>query len=595
VWGTARLAAESSTIAVVGDPLILSGQKPRIQDFFANSDDNNATFTVSITNTGSVPFQSVSVTGATAPDCNRDDLGALAPGASTSYVCEQEDVGESFLNELQVNGATDTTTVSHHSNAFVKVLRSEVRITKTPTTQTVRRGATAAFTVTLYNPTDEIMTVVGVDDTVDKCDLEPTVTINLPPKESIDYACFLDKIQAPQATVATGRLINPVTTQQYAASDVAWVELLDLSATLTPQQTTIPEPGNEVTFTVDLVNTGSVPVTLTGLTADRFGNILDPNNPLVEEEFNACLPQPTLPTLQPYGGSYRCTFRGAVSGQPSNFGVTLTATARDQNNLSVTASAGATVAITDVPSSIALTLGAKPPFINPPSRLVTFSVQVKNTSEVDVITVTEMEDEFLGSLNGRGTCVLPVEGISPGFSFQCTFTTVVTGEAGQQRSRTISVTAVDDDTPPSTLVADDVITVGVTDREAQELFMPNITDDTVEPNDSCSRPYPLRLNRQYFFLPPDVYPRDQDYFSFELTQATDVRVELTNFVPRRGQIVIRKGEGCLTVVDRNPNESLNKFIDLGQLEPGRYFIQIINDNATMQNIRELYGLIVRVD
>lgn len=592
--GMARLLADSAAPDAFGDPLILSGQKPRLQDFFPGSD---ATFTVAITNTGAISFQTVNVSGATTDDCNRDDLGPLAPGASLSYTCTAADVDESFLNVLQVNGGTGATTVSHQSNAFVKVLKSELRLTKNPTSQTVRRGATAFFTVTLFNPSpdpDAIVTIVEVDDTLaDDCDLSPTITINIPPGETIDYPCQHANVQEPMPTVATGRVTNPITTDEYTASDVAWVEILDLAATLTPQPTSLPELGGPVTFTVDLVNTGSVPIALTGLTTNQFGNILDSSNLAIEAATNTCLPQPSLPTLAPYGGSYRCTFIAAVSGQPSNFSVVLTATGRDNENHVLTATTNATVVITNLPASIDLTLGAEPPFINPPSRQVTFSVQVENTSESDVIRIIELEDEFLGSLDGRGTCDVPVAEVPPRFSYQCEFSAVVSGELGQQKSRTITVTAEDDDLTPETIVISEEVTVSITESPAQAIFMPSVTDDTVEPNNSCTRPYPLILNRQYFFLPPAVYPSDQDYYSFELAQSTRVRVELTNFVPRKGQLVVRKGEGCLMIVARNPDEALNKTLDLGTQEPGRYYIQIINDNKDLTNIQELYGLIVR--
>ncbi len=590
--GMARLLADSSVPDAFGDPLILSGQKPRLQDFFSGGD---ATFTVSITNTGSIPFQTVNVSGATTDDCNRDDLGPLAPGASLSYTCAALDVEESFLNELQVNGGTGATTVSHVSNAFVKVNKAELRLTKIPTTQIVRRGATAFFTITLINSSpDAIVTVVDVNDSlVTDCDRNPTITINLEPGQQLSYPCKQTVVDQPMATVATGRVTNAITLDEYTASDVAWVEILDWTATLTPQPASLPEPGGPVTYTVDLVNTGSVPIFLTGLTTNQYGNILDPGNLEVEAATNTCLPAQSLPVLPPNGGGYRCTFIADASGQPSNFSVVLTATGRDNQNHVITATTNATVEITNLPASIDLTLGAEPPFINPPSRQVTFSVQVENTSESDVIRIIALEDEFLGNLDDKGTCDVPVAEVPPRFSYQCEFPAVVSGELGDQKSRTITVTVEDDDLTPESIVVSEEVTVNVTESPARAIFMPSVTDDTVEPNNSCTRPYPLLLNRQYYFLPPSVYPGDQDYFSFELTQSTRVRVELTNFVPRKGQLVVRKGAGCQTIVARNPDEALNKTLDLGTQDPGVYYIQIINDNKELTNIQELYGLIVR--
>lgn len=596
------LPGDSPTATAATGPLIISGQKPRFQDFFPGGD---AAFTVAITNTGSVEFQTVTVSDAVSPDCNRGDLGPLSPGQSTSYTCTRENVAESYLNELQVNGTTTDTTVSHRSNAFVKVLKQELRITKTPQVQTIRQGATAFFTITLYNTSDSIMTIEEVNDSVvDDCDRTPTITINLGPGDSLDYPCSISNVQAPLATVATVRARNPVTNNEFTASDVAWVDLLNLQAELVPQPASVPEPGDLVTYTVNLVNSGSVPVTLVGLTTNKYGNILDPGNDLVEAATNSCLPQPSPPTLPPYNGSYQCAFVAPAEGQPSNFSVILTATARDPNDIDVTATTNATVLITNVPASMKVTLSADPPFINPPSQQVSFSVLVENTSGADAITITDITDEFLGSLDRRGTCEFPVEGLPAGFSYQCRFADTVSGQLGQQKSRIITVDATSDDQTGETLTVSEVVTVGITDQPTQYNFMPNVNDHSLD-RTSCGRPYPLTLNTQYYFRPPNRYDptlpveqREQDYFTFELTQSGRVRVELTNFVPRKGQLIIRPHVAgsttpCGSPLGRNPDEALNKIVDLGTQPAGRYYIQIINDGPS--NVPDLYGLIVRVN
>lgn len=602
---SARPAPGDSPAATTATgPLIISGQKPRFQDFFAGG---NAVFTVSITNTGSINFQTVTVSDAVSPDCNRGDLGALAPGQSTSYTCTRANVTESYLNELQANGTTTDTTVSHRSNAFVKVLKQELRITKTPQVQTIRHGATAYFTVKLFNTSDSVITIEEVDDSlVDDCDRLPTITINLDPAESVDYPCSISNVQAPLATVATVRARNPATSEEYIASDVAWVEILNLQAGMTPQPTALPEPGGPVTYTINLVNSGSVPVTLVGLTTNKFGNILDPGNSLVEAATNNCLPQPTLPTLPPYGGSYECRFVALVEGQPSDFSAILTATARGPNSMDVTATTNAIVTITNVPASMKVTLSADPPFINPPSQQVSFSVLVENTSGADAITITGVTDEFLGDLDGRGTCEFPVEGLPAGFSYQCRFADVVSGQVGQQKSRTVTVDATSDDQPGEILTVSELVTVNITDQPTRNNFMPNVSDHTLD-RTSCGRPYPLTVNTQYYFRPPNRYDstlppeqREQDYFTFELTQSRRVRVELTNFVPRKGQLIIRPhvtgnvSSPCGSIpLGRNPDEALNKVVDLGTQPAGRYYIQIINDGPS--NVPDLYGLIVRID
>lgn len=586
-----------------GEPRIISSQTPHLQDFFAGED---AVFEVSITNSGAVAFQTVTASNATIADCNRNDLGALAPGESLSFTCSAQNVVESFLNEIQVNGTTDATTVSHTSNSFVKVLKPELRITKTPKSQTVVNGATAYFTVTIFNTSDFVMKIENVDDSqIDNCDRTPTiVTIYLNAGDSLDYSCLAANVQAPLASVITVRGTNPIDNKEYKASDVAWVDVNALEAEMTAQPTTIAEPGGLVTYTVDLVNSGSVPVTLVALTTNQFGSILDPGNPKVEAADNTCLPKPLPPTLAPFGGTFSCSFVASVEGQPSNFSTILTATAEDENGLDAIVTTSASVTITDEPASMSLTLGADPAFINPPSRNVRFSISVENTSAADAITITELNDEFLGNLNGRGTCAVPIADISPGFSYQCSFSALVSGSVGQQKSRLITVKAIDDDLVPKTLTESKTVTVGITDQPTRYTFMPNVSDNTMN-RTSCGRPYPLAINRQYFFLPPNTYnnsvpvdQRDQHYFVFELTQTGQVTVELTNFVPQKGQLIVRPHVSGGTppcgspALGANPDSSLTKVINLGTRQTGRYYIQLINDGPS--NVGQLYGLIVRV-
>ena len=97
-WGVVWGGARADDAAVDAGPLILVGQKPRVQEFFAGGD---ATFTIGITNTGTVTLQTVTVANATTPSCNRAGLGPLAPGQSASYTCSRADVEDSFLNTLQ--------------------------------------------------------------------------------------------------------------------------------------------------------------------------------------------------------------------------------------------------------------------------------------------------------------------------------------------------------------------------------------------------------------------------------------------------------------------------------------------------------------
>jgi uncharacterized repeat protein (TIGR01451 family) len=81
---------------------------------------STVTFTISVTNTGVVDMENVTVTDALAPDCDKD-LGVLDAGDSTGYTCTVAEVVTDFINSATVRGTTsvgvevtDTDTASVH-------------------------------------------------------------------------------------------------------------------------------------------------------------------------------------------------------------------------------------------------------------------------------------------------------------------------------------------------------------------------------------------------------------------------------------------------------------------------------------------------
>lgn len=84
---------------------------------------------------------------------------------------------------------------------------------------------------------------------------------------------------------------------------------------------------------------------------------------------------------------------------------------------------------------------------------------------------------------------------------------------------------------------------------------------------------------------------------FDLVQAGPVSIDLKNFVPQKGQMVVRYDDStkplpnCAKVQKRMSELALNNTMNLN-LSAGRYYIQIINDGSS--NITEMYELIVHV-
>lgn len=608
-----RLAAESTA---AGDPHLISSIMPRLQQV---SPDDDAEFTITIINTGPVAFNKVTVNSPTTPDCNRNDLGPLAPGESEAYDCERDDVSQSYLNVIQVKGSAEGfPDVTHQTDAYVRVPNDpEIRILKEPASQLVVAGGEATFQVRITNFSLSLLKVNKIDDNlVDDCDAQPDNLLLLP-GQFLVFPCEMPDVQEPMTTIIRFEAEDLVTEDEFVATDAAWVEVLKLDAALTASTTSLPEPGDLITYTVDLVNSGSVWLTPTQLTTDRFGDLLNPANELVPAETNTCLAPSPLPSIAPYGGAYRCTFVAEVNSQPPAFTVTLTATGKESGGLSTTTTAESTITIENVAAAMNLALGAEPPFITPPGRMVVFSIHIENTSAVDAITISELEDEFLGDLDGVGNCELPVENLLPGDSYTCQFSEQVTGEDGDQHSRQITARAFSDDTVPEDLLESATVTVGITAQLGGELYLPIAADDTVEPNDHCLLAYPLTLGRQYYFLPPQQYDdtlpveqRDQDYFTFTLEEEARVQIVLTSFLPQfvpsppqtnKGQLIVRghspnQNPPCAPSVSQHIITQTNHQFQVagGNVqEAGRYYIQIINDGPS--NVRTYYGLLVRAE
>jgi hypothetical protein len=589
--GSTRAAQDRSTAAVSTGPQIAASFKPN--QITVNAGES-ATFTIEIVNVGPVAFNTVTVTGSPVASCNRDDLGPMTPGQVKEYTCQRDNVTENFLNEIAVTGiSADEVATVRRVGAFVKVRKTVLAVEKRPIIQTVNRGATARFTIVLFNlSSDIVLTNVKVDDSVaNDCDFDPTIPLNLAPGESTDYLCSLPNVQVPRTTIATAQGTNPQNNQVYTDSFATWVEVLGISASLSPQPATVAEPGGLVTYMVTVANPGSFPVTLSELSTDKYGNILDPTNNQVAAGNNTCLPQTGLPTIQPFGGTFSCSFVAAASGQPSNYVVVLSARAKNLANTEVSATASATVVITAVPASIALTVSADPPFISPPGRNVSFTVRIDNTSEADTVSITELTDSVSGNLNNRGSCELP-QSIPPGESYQCAYTANVQGQAGEEKTRTITASGVDDDIPPGSVSDSKDVTVGITEQVTRNIYMPSVADDVVGMR--CNDPYPLQLNQSYQFLPPLPWspPQNQgSFFRFTLNQSRNVRIDLSNFIPREGQLVVWSN-GCVSLI-RNTNTALNRVLDLGVQNGGTYIIQLINDGP--KNTKDPYGLIVRTN
>jgi len=211
--GDSKNAASSSTCGDVNEtPLVIRphisiSKSPDAQTILIGQ---TANFTITVTNDGASTLTNVVVTDALAPGCARTSadipgLASMAPGATITYTCTLANVTASFTNIAIATGtpplgppvsAQDTAAVT----AVAPATHPAITIVKNPKSQTVTRGGTATFTITVTNTGDVALTNVTVSDP-----LSPNCnrTIGtLAPGASSSYTCTRANVTANFTNVA---------------------------------------------------------------------------------------------------------------------------------------------------------------------------------------------------------------------------------------------------------------------------------------------------------------------------------------------------------------------------------------------------------
>ncbi|MBP2475726.1 putative repeat protein (TIGR01451 family)/LPXTG-motif cell wall-anchored protein [Crossiella equi] len=326
---------------------------------------DEVTFTLTVRNTGDSPLDPVRIEDSRTPACARTLPGPLAAGASQTHTCTAR------LTETTTNTATATgrdgsgQDVTASAQATVTVLKPGVAIEKSATPQVVRAGEEVTFTIRVTNTGDSELTGVTVTDPkVPACD---RVLDRLAPGASRELSCRapVTEDQVNTATVTGTPPVGPPVT----ASDDASVDVVrpavEITKTASPE--TVRE-GDEVTFTVEVRNTGDVPLTRVA--------VADPVLP-------ACAR--TLPDLAPGAReSYSCTWTAGATDLVN----TATVTGTDPTGRQVTASDDAAVDV--VHPGIEVTKTASPESVRE-GDAVTFTVVVKNSGDVPLreVVVTD--------------------------------------------------------------------------------------------------------------------------------------------------------------------------------------------------------------
>jgi hypothetical protein len=224
----------------------------------------------------------------------------------------------------------------------------------------------------------------------------------------------------------------------------------------------LEEPGGEVRYTFTILNTSpsaSDPVVITSI-IDQ----VDGEQPEDISSRTTC----TLPlTLFP-GQIAECSFTTSVSGVEGDvIRDTVTVTGADDEGEQVKDSASAAVEIIapgspPPPGELRLIKFATPTLLDEPGGTVRYLVVAVNLSETGV-TLTSLEDDLYGNLDGKGSCSLPQRIDRDVPVHICSFEETVNGPPGSIITDLITAQGVDDLPVPNTLTAQDIAQVAISD------------------------------------------------------------------------------------------------------------------------------------
>jgi hypothetical protein len=349
-------------------------------------------------------------------------------------------------------------------------------------------GGIVRFPITIINTSPSATDPVTITQILDEVDgvitditnlTDCVVPFTLAPSQSIT-CIYVDEVQGVAGDSVTDTVtVSGVDDEGTPASDSDSTTVTIIAETPEPipgdlrlvkfaSPGSIDEPGGTVQFDVLVTNLSPTPVELTSLVDDIYGDL--------NGKGSCSVPQ----KLTGLNSIYFCAFEELVTGEPGDMITdTITATGFDglpeANELS--AQGSATVTINDVPSAIEVTKIAEPEFVPEPGETVTFTLRIQNTSVTDVVTINRLVDSQLGVPNGNCTTGFD---LTPGEIYECKYTGLVTGNAGDTVTNTLAVTGVDDDQGIVTGAAAATVTVTgqEPDLEIRKTALPPFVPET---------------------------------------------------------------------------------------------------------------------
>jgi uncharacterized repeat protein (TIGR01451 family) len=249
-----------------GTPAISITKSPTSQTIKSGG---TASFTIAVTNTGTLVLGNVTVSDPLSPSCNETSaIPTLAIGASVTYSCSLSNVTTGFTNVATATGTgSNGQTVTSTDSAAVNVTpppppppppppapHASIGIVKDPKSQTIGQGATATFTITVTNTGDVALGDVTVTDPLSpNCERSlGTLAVG----ESKHYTCTRTNVKAGFENIATATG-TPPTTATVKATDQARIAVKPFIPPQHPKLAIVKSPKSQtLTTTLKTVKSG---------------------------------------------------------------------------------------------------------------------------------------------------------------------------------------------------------------------------------------------------------------------------------------------------------------------------------------------------
>ncbi|MCB0063591.1 MAG: DUF11 domain-containing protein, partial [Caldilineaceae bacterium] len=261
-------ASDDASVTVVsapppGNPGIDVEKTPDSQVVAKNS---NVSFDISVRNSGDVPLTNVVVNDplcTLVPVSKGNGDATLDVGEIWTYTCTVSKVRANLTNTASASAQSASgQTVSDGDSATVTIAGKKILLEKSPKTQTLIKGSTATFLVTLNNPTAEDLSSVVLSDPqcttlVRESDAPGNNDNVLNKGETWQWTCTIANVQKSFTNKAKVTTVRP-NGGKLKASATAKVKVVNsnrLRVTTTPDNATIL-PGSDVPVMIKATNVG---------------------------------------------------------------------------------------------------------------------------------------------------------------------------------------------------------------------------------------------------------------------------------------------------------------------------------------------------